>query len=63
MKFVRAERQQQRAISERVATRVPQGMIERIQAVLHGGELLSDFARTALDAELRRREKRAKVSD
>jgi hypothetical protein len=62
MKFVRSERQQQRAVSDRVATRVPEGMIERIQAVLHGGELISDFARTALDAELRRREKRAKVS-
>jgi hypothetical protein len=62
MRFVRSERQQQGAVAERIALRLPVGTVERIQAVLRGGEILSDFGRTAIDAELRRREKRAKVS-
>ena len=63
MRFIRGERQQQGAKSERIAIRFPEGTLARIHAVLRGGELMADLARTAIDAELRRREKRAKASD
>jgi hypothetical protein len=36
--------------------RLAKDTLERIAAVLHGGELRSDFVRAAVEAELHRRE-------
>jgi metal-responsive CopG/Arc/MetJ family transcriptional regulator len=39
--------------------RLAKGVLPRIDRVLHGGELRSDFIRAAIDAELQRREREA----
>lgn len=44
---------------EIINARVPDGTFERIDKVLKGGEVRSAFLRAALEAELKRREKKA----
>jgi hypothetical protein len=43
---------------EIMTVRVPEGTMDRISSVLHGGELRSVFIRVAVEAELLRREKK-----
>jgi metal-responsive CopG/Arc/MetJ family transcriptional regulator len=47
--------------SEITNVRLSKGDLERIARVLHGGELRSDFIRAAIEAELRRRERKLEV--
>ena len=44
--------------SEIINARVPAGTGKRMDSVLKGGELRSAFIRAAIDAELKRREKK-----
>jgi metal-responsive CopG/Arc/MetJ family transcriptional regulator len=46
-------------VIETANVRLPEGTIDRIEKVLKGGELRSGFIRTAVEAELRRRERDA----
>jgi metal-responsive CopG/Arc/MetJ family transcriptional regulator len=47
---------------EMINARLPEGTGERIDRVLNGGELRSAFIRHAVEAELKRREKRLETS-
>jgi metal-responsive CopG/Arc/MetJ family transcriptional regulator len=46
--------------SEVTNIRLAQGVLSRINRMLYGGELRSDFIRAAIEAELQRREREAK---
>ena len=49
----------QKKWSEDMQARFPEGTFERIQAVLEEGEDRTDFVRTAVEKELKRRERKA----
>jgi hypothetical protein len=43
---------------EQTPARFPEGTLDRIEAVLKDGEARSDFIRTAVESELKRRERK-----
>jgi hypothetical protein len=47
---------------ELLTTRLPKGTLERIETALEGREKQADFARTAIAAELARRERRGSAA-
>lgn len=49
---------QKRINHEQTPARFPEGTLARVDAALEGGEKRADFIRTAVERELRRREKK-----